>query len=330
MFPQNNSEQITFDDPASGALEFPAPALPSSSKPGPNPLTVILAVGATWFIWGSTFLAIRYAVETIPPFVAAGMRHMVAGSLMLAWCAARKLRPTAAQLRGSVVLGFFFFVGGHGLIHWAEVWVPSGLSALLIATEPILVFLLTDIVDRKWRMNAWLACGVIIGLIGVALLLGNGELSGPHMRTGAVIVLLSALSWSVGVVYSRRSKLSGNPLLLSALAPLSGSILLFIVAAATGEWRGFSFASVTPRSWISLAYLVVFGSIITFTAYAWLLEHFSPTLVATHTYINPLIAVLLGWLIAKEKVSLNLAIAAALVIGAVILVQRGTALLRHP
>jgi|SRR5215472_6126734 len=329
MPPENESADLVIDDPASGTLELSAPARSSATKPAPNPVTVILAVGATWFIWGSTFLAIRYAVETIPPLYAAGIRHLLAGSFMLAWCAAKKLRPTGAQLRESLILGFFFFVGGHGLIHWAEVWVPSGASALLIATEPILVFLLADLVDKKWRLNAWLAGGVTIGLLGVALLLGKDELSGHHMRTGALLILVSALSWSIGIVYSRRSKLSGSPFLVAALAPLAGSFMLLIIGTIAGEARGFSFASVTPRSWLSLAYLIVFGSIITFTAYAWLLEHFSPTLVATHTYINPVIAVLLGWLVGDEKLTLNLAIAAALVIGAVILVQRGTALLRH-
>jgi len=248
---------------------------------------------------------------------------------MLAWCISKKLRPTRAQLRESIILGFFFFVGGHGLIHWAEVWVPSGATALLIATEPILLFLLTDLVDKKWRMNAWLASGVTIGLLGVGLLLGKGEFSGPHMRTGGLVILVSALSWSIGVVYSRRSKLSGSPLLVAALAPLAGSFMLLTIATVAGEWRGFSLAAVAPRSWLSLGYMVVFGSIITFTSYIWLLEHFSPTLVATHTYINPIIAVLLGWVVGDEKLTLNLAIAAALVISAVILVQRGTALLRN-
>lgn len=329
MLPENESADIVLDDPASGTIELSAPAHVSAKKPPPNPVTVILAVGATWFIWGSTFLAIRYAVETIPPLYAAGFRHLLAGSFMLAWCASKKLRPTRAQLRESFILGFFFFVGGHGLLHWAEVSVPSGASALLIATEPILVFLLSDLFDKKWRMNAWLAGGVTIGLLGVALLLGKGEFSGPHMRTGVLAILVSALSWSVGIVYSRRSKLSGSPLLVAALAPLAGSFMLLIIATVAGEARGFSFAAVTPRSWVSLAYMIVFGSIITFTAYVWLLEHFSPTLVATHTYINPVIAVLLGWVVGDEKVTVNLAIAAALVIGAVILVQRGTALLRH-
>jgi drug/metabolite transporter (DMT)-like permease len=328
MSVENERAQIAIDTSASGMLE---PSLPAriAAKPAPNRIAVLLAFGAIWFIWGSTFLAIRYAVETIPPLYAAGIRHLIAGSLMISWCFIKKLRPTRAQLRASIIAGFFFFVGGHGLVHWAQQWVPSGIAALLIATEPIWVFLLADIVDRKWRMNPWLASGVVLGLGGVALLLGKGQFSEQRMKTGVVVVLISALSWATGVIYSRRSKLSGHPLLLSALSLLTGSFMLLVIGTAIGEARGFSFSSVTFRSWAALAYLIVFGSLIAFTAYAWLLEYYSPTLVATHTYINPIIAVLIGWLLAGEKLTLNLGITAAMVIGAVVLVQRGTALLER-
>ena len=178
-------------------------------------------------------------------------------------------------------------------------------------------------------MNSWLVSGVVLGLGGVALLLGRKQFSEPHMKTGMIVVLISALSWSVGVIYSRRSKLSGHPFLMSALSLLAGSFMLHTIGTAIGEARGFSLSSVTPRSWAALAYLIVFGSLIAFTSYAWLLEHYSPTLVATHTYINPIIAVLIGWLLAGEELTFNLGIAAAMVIGAVVLVQRGTALLER-
>jgi drug/metabolite transporter (DMT)-like permease len=209
MSVENESAQIVIDEPASGTQ--PSMSTRIARKPVPNRIAVLLAFGAIWFIWGSTFLAIRYAVETIPPLYAAGTRHLIAGSLMISWCFIKKLRPTRAQLRASFIAGFFFFVGGHGLVHWAQQWVPSGVAALLIATEPIWVFLLADIADRKWRMNPWLASGVVLGLGGVALLLGKGQFSEPRMKTGVIVVLLSALSWAAGIIYSRRSKLSGHP-----------------------------------------------------------------------------------------------------------------------
>lgn len=184
------------------SLDTPPSSLPKSA---PNRIALLLAFGAIWFIWGSTYLAIRYAVETIPPLYAAGTRHFVAGAVLLAWCAAKRLRPTRQQLRASIVIGFLFFLVGHGSLHWAEQRVPSGLAALLIATEPICVFLLGDLADRKWRMNAWIAAGVIVGLAGVGLLLERGVFSGPGMMAGAIALLVGSGSWAAGVVYSRRS-----------------------------------------------------------------------------------------------------------------------------
>jgi drug/metabolite transporter (DMT)-like permease len=291
-----------------------------------SPALTFFAFLSIYIIWGSTYLGIRYAVETIPPLYTAGIRHLVAGTILLIWALAKGLRPTAKQIRASIVIGFFFFLIGHGTLHWAETRVPSGFASLIIASEPIWVFLMAALADRKWRMNFPLAAGVVLGIAGVAILFGHGAMtSGSGMLLGAVAVLVGAISWSVGIIYSRRSHLSGNPLLLSALSLLSGSVLLLTTGTIVGEARGFSFSQVTPRSWIALAYLILFGSVIAFTAYNWLMEHYSPTFVATHTYINPIVAVFLGWWFAGEKVTINVAIAAALVILAVFLVDRGMA-----
>jgi drug/metabolite transporter (DMT)-like permease len=291
---------------------------------------VALAFFSIYIIWGSTYLAIRYAVETIPPLYTAGFRHLIAGSLLLAWCVYKKLRPTSEQLKASVIIGALFFLGGHGALHWAEQRISSGLASLLIATEPIFVFVLVAAVKKRWRMNWRLATGIVLGLAGVALLFGkNSLISGPSMAIAAAVTLFGALSWAVGIVYSRKSHLSGHPLLLSALSLLSGSGLLLIAGTVAGEARGFHFGDVSHRSWLALAYLIVFGSVIAFTAYNWLLERYSPTLVATHTYINPIVAVLLGWLLAREAVNLNVALAGAMVIGAVVLVDRGMARLQR-
>jgi drug/metabolite transporter (DMT)-like permease len=291
----------------------------------PNKLAVIAAFASLYLVWGSTYLAIRYAVETIPPLYTAGLRHLCAGLILLAWCLAKKLKPTWAQVKAGFVLGTLFFLLGHGSLHWAEVHVPSGLAALLIAIEPILVFGLTSLAERRWRVNATLLAGVFLGLAGVALLLGKSLLvSTPGMAIGGIAILLGALSWGAGVVYSRRSKLSGSPLLLSALSLLSGAVLLLTAGTLFGEYRGFSFSAVTARSWWALGYLILFGSVITFTAYNWLLEHYSPTLVTTHTYVNPIVAVLLGWWFAGEVVTLNVLIATGVIIAAVMLVDRGT------
>jgi drug/metabolite transporter (DMT)-like permease len=313
-------------EPMPAALDQPLPASSPVRTARPNRATVIFSFLALWLIWGSTYLAIRYAVATIPPLYTAGVRHLTAGIILLGWALAKGLRPTRAQLRASIIIGFFFFLIGHGTLHWAEQQVPSGLASLLVATEPIFVFALSELADRRWQMNGTLLAGIVLGLAGVAVLMKDSILSSSSgMLLGAIAVLVGALSWSVGIVYSRRSHLSGQPLLLSALSLLSGAVMLLTVGTLLGEARGFSLAAVSTRSWVALAYLILFGSVIAFTAYNWLLEHYSPTLVATHTYINPVVAVLLGWLLAGEPVNFTIGIAAAMVVGAVILVDRGTA-----
>lgn len=300
------------------------PAAPARART--NRAAVLFSFLSIYLIWGSTYLAIRYAVETIPPLYTAGIRHFIAGTILLFWCFAKRLRPTWAQVRASIVIGIFFFLVSHGALHWAEQKIPSGLASLLIASEPIWVFLLSAIAAKQWQWNGSLLAGIFLGLGGVGLLMGRSALSsGPGMFIGSLAVVVGAFSWGVGVVYSRRSHLSGHPLLLSALSLLAGSLQLLVVGTIAGEYRGFSFASVSLRSWLSLGYLIVFGSIVAFTAYNWLLEHYPPTLVATHTYINPIVAVLLGWVVAGEAVTLNVLLSAAMVIAAVMLVDRGIA-----
>jgi drug/metabolite transporter (DMT)-like permease len=307
-------------------LDDAASSVSSSSVVRAHRLTVVFSFLSIYLIWGSTYLAIRYAVETIPPLYTAGIRHFTAGAILLAGCLAKRLRPTWAQIRASIIIGAFFFLGGHGTLHWAEQKVPSGLASLIIASEPLWVFLLSAVAARQWRMNRTLVAGIILGFGSVGLLMGRSALnSGPGVFVGALAVLLGAFSWSVGIVYSRRSHLSGHPLLLSALSLLAGSLQLLLAGTFFHEYRQFSLATISLRSWLALGYLILFGSVVAFTAYNWLLEHYSPTLVATHTYVNPLVAVLLGWLFAGEAVTFNVILSTAMVIGAVMLVDRGTA-----
>ena len=314
----------------SAAVVEGLPKATAGARPQLNRGTVVFCFLAIYLIWGSTYLGIRYAVETIPPLYTAGVRHLTAGVILLLWCLAKRLRPTWAQVRASIIIGAFFFLGGHGTLHWAEQKVPSGLASLLVASEPIWVFLLSAAAARQWRLNGTLLAGIFLGFGGVGLLMGKSALtSGPGVFIGSLVVLLGAFSWGVGVVYSRRSHLSGHPLLLSALSLLAGSLQLLLAGTVAREYRGFSVASVSSRSWLALAYLIVFGSIVAFTAYNWLMEHYSPTFVATHTYINPVVAVLLGWLLAGEAVTLNVLVSAAMVIGAVMLVDRGTVRLQR-
>lgn len=311
-------------------LAVSSPLLKSREFSGSWRIRVFLAFAAIYLIWGSTYLAIRYAIETIPPLYTAGFRHLFAGSFLLAWALAKGLRPTWAQIRASVVIGFLFFLIGHGSLHWAELYVPSGTASLLIAVEPIIVFLMSSAAARVWRMNGLLLAGILLGLTGVGMLVsGPGLAAGPWGAWGPFAILLGATSWSAGIIYSRRSKLFGSPLLLSALSLLAGSVMLITVGTLAGEGRHFALSQVTSRSWLAFGYLILLGSVVAFTCYNWLLEHFSPTLVATHTYVNPVIAVLLGWLYGGETITLRVAMAAVMVVGAVVLVDRGTNKLQH-
>src|SRR5258708_11108432 len=219
----------------------------AAARPRLNRATVILAFLSIYLIWGSTYLAIRYAAETIPPLYTAGLRHLTAGAILLLWCLAKRLRPTWAQVRASIIIGAFFFLGGHGTLHWAEQKVPSGLASLLVASEPIWVFLLSAVASRQWRLTGTLLAGIFLGFGGVGLLMCKNSLtSGPGVFIGSLVVLLGAFGWSVGIVYSRRSHLSGHPLLLSALSLLAGSIQLLLAGTIAGEYRRFSLATVTP------------------------------------------------------------------------------------
>jgi drug/metabolite transporter (DMT)-like permease len=299
------------------------------TQAGQNPkatsLQLFLAFVAIYIIWGSTYLAIRYAIESIPPLITAGTRHLIAGTILLLWCWRRGSRPQIRYWIPSIILGALFFLGGHGTLHWAEKRVPSGLAALLIATEPIVIVLLGAVIPPKAKPRAASIFGLVTGTVGVALLMGAEvfQASRAAMIAGFA-VLFSSISWSVGVIYSRRAQLPRDPYLNAAMSMLTGSAMLLLTGAFTGEFTALHPAAISLRSGLALAYLIVFGSLIAYSAYMWLLEHRSPALVATHAYVNPVVAVVLGWLLASEQMNLRTLFAGALIIFAIIFVSRGT------
>ena len=283
---------------------------------------IVLAFLTIYVIWGSTYLAIRYAIETIPPLLTAGFRHLAAGSILLAWGLSRGRRPTLAQWRASLLLGFLFFLVGHGSLHWAEQTVPSGIAAVLIATEPIFVAALIAMTATKRVPDRRIILGLVLGLAGVAVLI-KPDAANPHgSLIGTLAVLLGSLSWSSGVVFSRRSRLAGDPLMMTTLSLLSGAAMLLLAGLVTGEARDFHPEQVSLRSLLGLLYLVTFGSLVAFSAYNWLLERCSPTLVITHSYVNPIVALLLGWAFAGERLDLSVVLATGLVVSAILLVHR--------
>jgi drug/metabolite transporter (DMT)-like permease len=300
----------------------PAPRQLAQSHQRSYAIKLALAFVAIYVIWGSTYLAIRYAVETIPPLVAAGVRHATAGAIMLTWAWLRGFRPTRQQWLAGSVLGAFFFLIGHGSLHWAEQYVASGLAALLLATEPMFILVLGWMMGQQ-KISRLSAAGLALGVVGVATLTGAELTVKGSSLLGLLAVLGGSLSWSFGVVISPRLKLPSDALGRTALPTLCGAAMLLIAAGVSGEFQQTHWSSISLRSLFGLGYLITFGSVIAFTSYTWLLQRVAPALVATHTYANPVVAVLLGWLLAREPLSLRVVLASAAILGAIVLIRRG-------
>ncbi|MGC1453131.1 MAG: EamA family transporter [Candidatus Sulfotelmatobacter sp.] len=285
-------------------------------------IQLALAFAAIYLIWGSTYLAIRYAVETIPPLVTAGIRHSIAGLVLLAWAWARGFRPTRAHWVSGFVLGALFFLIGHGTLHWAEQYVGSGLAALLIATEPMFILMLAWSMGQQ-RISRRSAMGLGLGVLGVALLTGAELTVKGSSLLGLLAVLLGSLSWSAGVVISPKLKLPSDALGRTAVPLVCGAVMLLAAAGLTGEFQATHWASISLKSVFGLGYLITFGSIVAFTAYTWLLQRCPPALVATHTYANPVVAVFLGWLFASEPLTMRVVLASVAILGAIVLIRKG-------
>ena len=288
---------------------------------------ILLALLAVYIAWGSTYLAILYGVESIPPFLLAGTRFLIAGSIVYIW---RRLAgdpvPSRVQWRSAGVIGLLLLVGGNGGVTWAEQHVPSGIAALLVAAVPLWMVVLDALRPGGNRPNWQTGLGVLVGLAGIGILVGPSEWSGNHLNLdslGVAVLLLAALSWAIGSLYSRGADLPSSALLGTGMEMLAGSAGLFLMATVTGEWSRLDLAAVTPRSLGGLAYLIVFGSLVGFVAYTWLLRVAPTPLVATYAYVNPLIAVLLGSLFAQEAFTPRLLLAAAVIVSAVVLINYG-------
>ena len=295
----------------------------SNYTTGQSRLLTLLAFVSIYFIWGSTYLAIRYAVETIPPLFVASSRHLIAGGLLFGWCWWRGLRPTRQQWVASIVLGVLFFVIGHGTLHWAQQTLPSGVAAFLIATEPIFVAIILT-ATRRTRLTPTLLIGLLLGLLGVALFIGADLQTGRSQMLSSFVVLIGTASWSIGMVYSRSASLHPDGRMAAAMSLLAGAVMLFLTGMATGEATNFDLALVSVKSLLALGYLAIAGSLVAYSAYFWLLSRYPPTLIATHTYVNPVVALVLGWAFAGEVLTPRFILGGVVVIAAIALVGRAT------
>lgn len=290
----------------------------------PTALQLALGFAAVYVIWGSTYLAILYAIQTLPPLLMAGSRFMLSGSILMWWTLVHKREPgpTWRQWRAAAIVGALLLLGGNGLICVAELRVPSGLTALLVATVPLFMALLDWLIWRGPRPTLRAALGLVIGLGGVYVLIDRSQLSDrPIDPAGAALVLFACLCWAVGSLHSRRAALPKSLLLATGMEMVCGGALQFIAGAVFDhELAALHPGDVSASSAIAFAYLVVFGSLIGFSAYIWLLRHASAAAVSTYAYVNPIVAIALGTAFAHEPLGKRHLIAAALIIAAVMLI----------
>ena len=305
---------------------LPLTASAADEPARPSRALVLTAYVTLYVVWGSTYLAIRYAVQTLPPFAMAGARFVLAGAILALWAWWRDgARATAANWRAATIAGTLLLAGGNGAVVWAEQRVPSGLAALLVASMPFWMVLADWVRPGGRAPRAGVMVGIVVGMMGIVLLVGPGSLSGGGVDpAGATALVLGSLSWAIGSLYSRRAALPKSAILATGLEMLTGGGVLLLIAAVAGEYGRLDVAHASQASIAGYFYLVVFGSLIGFTAFAWLIRVSSPARVSTYAFVNPVVAVLLGWAIAHEPVGPRTVVAAAIIVGAVALITFGT------
>jgi drug/metabolite transporter (DMT)-like permease len=284
---------------------------------------IIAAFASIYIVWGSTYLAIRYAVQTMPPFIMGGARFLVSGALLYVWARHRGApKPTKLHWRNAIIAGGFLLLGGNGAVVWAEQFVPSGLTALLVSILPFWLVIIEWVRPPRRRPSGAVLLGLVLGFIGIMVLVGPGNIGGQGdvRPLGALVLILGSLSWAIGSFWSRDAQLPESGLLTTGMEMLGGGALLIIVGVLSGELARFDIRHISRASVIGLAYLITFGSLLGFTSYIWLLDKVSPARLGTYAYVNPIVAVLLGWAIAGETLSARTAVAAVIVICAVALI----------
>lgn len=296
---------------------------PSAASPLPSRSALILAFAAIYVIWGSTYLGIRIAVQTIPPFAMAGIRFIVAGALLFGYLKLRgAAMPTWRQWQINTAIGTLLLLGGNGLVAWAEQTVPSGLTALLIGVQPLLFVLVEWAWPGGTRPGGITFAALLLGFAGVAWLAAPWESAAARGvdLAGVGVILLACAFWAYGSIYSRHAKHGADPLVAAALQMLGGGVAITIAAALTGELGRFHPATVSLDSWLALGYLIAVGSLVGYSTFVWLIKHSTPARVATYAYVNPVVAVFLGWLILREPITHRTIVASIVIVAAVVII----------
>jgi drug/metabolite transporter (DMT)-like permease len=287
---------------------------------------VLSALLIVYLVWGSTYLAIRFAIDTLPPFSMSGLRFLIAGAVLYIWARATGVpRPERAHWPAAAGIGALLLLGGNGAVVWAVSRIPSGIAALLVAVEPVAVALLAPLVLGHRRAGLRVAVGLTAGVAGVAVLVVDPRGLDPTTvdLAGTMAVVFGAVSWAAGSLWSVRAALPASRAMSSALQMLTGGALLLAAGGAAGEWQRWTLEKVSPGSIAAFAYLVVFGSIVAFSAYGYLMRAAPPTVASTYAFVNPMVAVLLGWLVVSEPITWRVGAASALILAAVALMLRG-------
>jgi drug/metabolite transporter (DMT)-like permease len=284
---------------------------------------ISLALLSVYLFWGGTYLGMKIAIESIPPFIMAGVRFFLAGAVLFLigrWKGAAL--PSLSEWRGAGIVGALLLLGGNGIVAWAQLRLPSAIASLLVATVPLWILLFNWIGGSRQKPTTGVIGGMLCGMAGIAVMVIHPGAAGDQGvdLIGILALLVASISWSVGSLYSRSAKLPESPLMSTALQMIIGGILLGITSWFLDDWSQLHEAEITLRSWIALGYLIVFGSIIAYTAYIWLLKHAEPSLVSTYAFVNPIVAVFLGWLLADEHLTVQSWIAAAMIIAAVAII----------
>ena len=288
-------------------------------------LKIVLAFAAIYVIWGTTYLGIRVAIDSMPPFLMAGARFIIAGLILFTFMRLRgQPMPRRLHWRSAFIVGGIMLIGGNGFVTWAELEVPTGIAALIVATEPVwlTVFDWTLFKGPRPTPRTWL--GVVMGLLGIAILVGPQLLAGAAEVNLAywIVMIMAPILWGFGSLLSRTADLPKNIFMSTSIEMLAGGLALLLIGLSTGETSQLVVADISARSWAAFIYLIIFGSIIAFTAYIWLLQNVQATRVGTYSFVNPVIAVVLGWLILGEPLSARMLVAAAVIVVAVILIIR--------
>jgi len=301
-----------------------------NAEPISRPATwkVMLAFATIYFVWGSTFLAIRVGVREVPPLLLAGMRFLLAGAALYGWM---RLRGTPAPSRqewgAATLLAVLIFVLDYGLLFWAERRVPSGVAAVVMAIIPVFMAISEIIIMKTQRLTARLAVALLVGVAGVAVLVSRTVSFGdaPIDPVGACALIVASISWSVASALTRKMPLPAAKAMSSGAQMLAGGVLLTITAGLLGEFHGFHVQVVSDKAWLALAYLTVAGSIIAYTAYVWLIHHESPTKVGTYAYVNPIVAVVVGYLLGGEAIGPRTVVGALCVLVSVVVITTSPA-----